>query len=311
MSTQTEARARDGAFFACCRAAEFPAQALLRIRPEFRRQAIAVLDMEETEPRVCAGNARSRRRGLKNGMTGAEAELCGALALGRRPDLEQSAQAVMLATAASFTPQTEVRTSEAAVVSLLHFSGGQGTASLALARTLRAAMRLCGFHTSVALSADFYTAYLLAHGKPGIAMAAPGSEQTVLAPLLLSACAEALALEDDQVQRLASRGVHTLGAAAMLSQKQLVEEFGPAGKRLRELARGEHSYQVPLAAIPSPGEAARLEAVLARLTTLVGEGRVGSPVLRRGPLAGTFGLHRFHAARHEPAPRKKESERAD
>ena len=315
MSAKTLTKVHDGALFACCRASEFPAQALLRMRPSLRRRPIAVLDADASEPRVCAGNARSRRKGLKNGMSRMEAEACGAFIVPRRPDLEQSARAAMFATAASFAAEIETCSLEDSVMCVLRFTDTQQAAlPLTFARTLRAALRVCGFRVSVALSVDFYTACLLAHGKPGITVARKGAEQAALAPLLLSACQGALTLENDQVRTLASWGVHTFGAVAMLPQEQLVTHLGPAGKRLYELARGEHSHAFAAIITPSPlREAARLEATLARLTALVGEGRVGSPVLRRGSRG--FNLLQFRAEPRETAgthgpqaPRKRKPE---
>ena len=316
MNTRRPAQSEGGAFYACCFVPDFPAQTLLRMRPSLRREPIAVFEVDAPEPRVCAGNPRARRRGLRDGMHRAEAELCGVIALSRRPDLEQAARAALLAIAASFTPQVEAGELHRAMVCVLQFNGPQHSApSHILARTLRSAYRLAGFRMSIAMSVDFHTACLLAQGKPGITVVSRGAEQAALAPLLLTACQGVLALEQEQMDTLASWGVRTLGAVAMLPRKQLLAQFGSMGKRLRELARGEHLHVFAADATPpSLQDSARLEAALARLASLVGRGRIGSPVLRRGSVAGRFDLLEFGADQpggkdqRSPAARKRRAD---
>src|ERR1019366_7033104 len=73
--------------YACLYAQEFPAQALLRLRPELRQKAVAVIHpsnqrlpgtpgMEGEPPlqTVCALNAQARRLGIARGMTRVEVE---------------------------------------------------------------------------------------------------------------------------------------------------------------------------------------------------------------------------------------------
>ncbi len=62
-----ERRAVDGRvnseLYACLHVAEFPAQARLRLRPELREKAVAVIEGEAPFERVCAANERAARSG--------------------------------------------------------------------------------------------------------------------------------------------------------------------------------------------------------------------------------------------------------
>ena len=49
--------------YACLYAREFPAQAMLRLRPELREKAVAVMEGEPPLESVCSLNARARQAG--------------------------------------------------------------------------------------------------------------------------------------------------------------------------------------------------------------------------------------------------------
>jgi len=60
--------------YVCIHAAEFPAQALLRLRPELRAEPVAVLDGIAPEETVCSINVHARRKGADLHLTKHEAE---------------------------------------------------------------------------------------------------------------------------------------------------------------------------------------------------------------------------------------------
>ena len=60
--------------YACVYAAEFPSQALLRLRPDLQSLPIAVLDGLPPLEEVCSMNRAARRLGASQGMTRLEAE---------------------------------------------------------------------------------------------------------------------------------------------------------------------------------------------------------------------------------------------
>src|ERR1035437_3396343 len=72
------------ALYACVHAAEFPAQALLRLRQDLQTEPVAVLEGRAPQEFVCAMNRHALRRGAALGMTRLDAEaISGLRPLGR------------------------------------------------------------------------------------------------------------------------------------------------------------------------------------------------------------------------------------
>src|SRR5664279_3497586 len=94
--------------YACLHAAEFPAQALLRLRADLKSQPVAVLDGPAHDQSVCAFNRLAAQRGVVHGLSRMEAECnAGVQLLMRSLAIEQAARAVLLAAAAQFSPRIE------------------------------------------------------------------------------------------------------------------------------------------------------------------------------------------------------------
>ncbi len=83
--------------YACAHAAEFPAQALLRLRPDLESEPVAVLEGSAPQETVCALNRKARLRGAVPGMTRLEADgIVGLKLLARSIEGETAARAVFL-----------------------------------------------------------------------------------------------------------------------------------------------------------------------------------------------------------------------
>ncbi len=245
----SEAGRRTQPLFACVSVPEFPAQALVRLRPALRGKCLAVLEGAPPHERVCAGNAQARRDGLRNGMTRVEAESFGGMVtLGRSPREEASAHAAMLSCVGGFTPMAEVCHTDAAGVCVLDAAGmGRLHATPQLfAGALRRALHGCGFYATVAISTNFDAARSLARTATPIAVVPPGEERQALAPLLL----DGLDLSEAQRELLGLWGIGTLGGLAALPERELIARMGQEGKRLRELARGERPHLFAPAPLP-------------------------------------------------------------
>jgi len=94
--------------YLCAWAAEFPAQALLRLRTDWQTVPVAVLDGRAPEEWVCSLNKLAERSGAAVGMTRLEAEAMPGLRLLKRSvESEAAARAVMLECAAKFSPRIE------------------------------------------------------------------------------------------------------------------------------------------------------------------------------------------------------------
>jgi len=94
--------------YLCVHAAEFPAQALLRLRPEMQSQPVAVLEGRAPLEAICALNRHAERRGVVCGMTRLEAEaIAGLRLLSRSTESEAAARAVVRECAAYYSPRIE------------------------------------------------------------------------------------------------------------------------------------------------------------------------------------------------------------
>ncbi len=206
--------------YACLYAREFPAQALLRLRPELHS---------------------------KHGMTRVEVDTFPALVLLSRSHKEEMAvKAILLECAGAFSPRVEDRSEDTAFLCIIDIAG---TKSLfgppeMLVRNLLERVRSLGISARVTVSSNFHAAVCLARGlspSTPFKVIAPGDEAAALASLPLTV----LDLTETQAETFALWGIHTLGMLAALPEKELIARMGQESKRLQQLARGElpHLFQ--------------------------------------------------------------------
>ena len=65
---------QSNSLYAAIHAADFPAQAIMRLRPDLHAQSVAILDGVAPQERVCSLNLRARKLGVAIGMTRLEIE---------------------------------------------------------------------------------------------------------------------------------------------------------------------------------------------------------------------------------------------
>ncbi len=225
--------------YACLYAKEFPAQALLRLRPELREKAVVVMEGEAPLQTVCSLNARARRLGVARGMTKVEIETFDSVvALPRSVAEEAAARAALLECAGTFSPRVEERSDSSAFVCAIDIAGTEklfGPPAV-LAQSLLRRVRGLGVIACVAVSSNFDVAICNARGRPTQTAVIPaGVEGIALAPLPV----EVLDLREDHAEIFSLWGIRTMGALAELPERELVARLGQEGKRLRQLARGE------------------------------------------------------------------------
>ena len=230
--------------YACLYAREFPAQALLRMRPALRDRACVVMEGEQPLERVCSTNAKARKLGVEPGMTRVEIETIPAVTvLARSIAEEASALAVVLEATGSFTPRVEHLSRDGVLVCVLDIAGTEKLfgSPRELAQRLLARVRQLGVAACVAVSANFHAAVCLAQGMTVVhrAMVVPAGEESVaLAGLPLNV----LRLSAEHAETFVQWGIPTLGALAALPETALISRLGQEGKRLRLLARGEATH---------------------------------------------------------------------
>lgn len=227
--------------YACVCVKEFPAQALLRLRPDLRDRPCVVMEGDPPLEVVCSLNRQARTLGLVRGMTKVEVETFPQVtALTRSAEEEAGAKAVLLECAGGFSPRVEECSEEGMFLCAIDIAGTKllfGPAE-ALAQTLLSRIHELGLSGTVAISSNFHTARVAAKGlsaRNPVQVIPGGEEKTALAPLPLTV----LNLIEEQAETFALWGIRTLGQLADLPEKGLIARMGQTGKRLRQLANGE------------------------------------------------------------------------
>ena len=227
--------------YACLYAREFPAQAMLRLRPHLQGLPCVVLEGDPPLQRVCSLNGAARKLGIASGMTRVEVDnFASARVLPRSILEEASAKAALLECAGTFSPRMENQSIDGEFVCVIDIAGTEKLlgAPDALAKSLLDYVRSLGIMASVAVSSNFYAAICMARGMSplqNMAVIPAGAEGPALSPLRVNV----LRLTDEQAQTFSSWGIQTLGLLAALPEKELIARMGQEGKRLRQLARGE------------------------------------------------------------------------
>ena len=237
---------RTAELYACLYATEFPAQALLRLRPELRARPCVVMEGEPPLQQVCSLNRKARALGAVRGMTQVEVDTFSAIAVLRRSlGEEAAARAALLGCAGSFSPRIEDRSEDGAFLAAADIAGTQALFGPpeTLAQTLLTRVRTLGISAGIAVSGNLYASVALARGIPAqtIKIIPTGREGATLAPLPLTV----LDLTEDQAATFSLWGIGTLGMLGALPEKELIARMGQAGKQLRQRARGElpHLFQ--------------------------------------------------------------------
>jgi len=229
--------------YACVYAKEFPAQALLRLRPDLRDKPCVVMDGEAPFQQVCSLTRKARVLGLARSMTQVEVESIPVVILRRSIKEETVAKAALMECAGTFSPRIEEIFEDGSFLCAIDIAG---TGSLfgqpeSLAQNLLARIRALGITACIAVSHNFHAGLALAKGmkqQTRIKVIAPGQEGIALALLPLVV----LQLTEQQAEIFELWGIFTLGLLASLPETELVARMGQAGKHLRQLASGEMSH---------------------------------------------------------------------
>jgi protein ImuB len=232
--------------YACLYAREFPAQALLRLRPEMRDKPCVVMDGEPPLQEACSLTRKARSIGLAYGMTQVEVDtFVGITVLQRSSKEETTARETLLECSGCFSPRVEEVSQDGSFLCVLDIAGTKGLFGPpdALARNLLNRVSALGITACVAVSSNFHAAIAVARAPLRLSVRGipAGEESTALAALPLTV----LDLSKQQAETFLLWGIHTLGMLAALPERELISRLGQAGKRLRQLARGEapHLFQ--------------------------------------------------------------------
>jgi protein ImuB len=227
--------------YACLYAREFPAQALLRLRPELRGKPCVVMEGEPPMQQVCSLNAKAKALGIEHGMTRVEVDTFPAVTVLPRSHAEEdAARAAVLECAGAFSPRIEDQSTDSSLLCVLDIAGTEKLlgAPQELAKALLQRVKALGFRALVAVSGNFHAAISLARGMAEtnrVRVIPRGDESLVLSSLPLSV----LDLTAQQAETLSLWGIHTLGMLAALPEQALIARMGQDAKRLLQRSRGE------------------------------------------------------------------------
>jgi protein ImuB len=237
----------DTSLYACLYVREFPAQALLRHRPDLHDSACVVMTGEAPSEEVYSLNTKARLSGMKHGMSRVEIEaFAKPITLRRSMVVENVTKTALLEVAGNFSPRVEDESEDIAFACGIDIVG---TRSLfgppeQLGRSLLMQVQALGLSANVAVSRNFHAALSLAKGfsrKAAVQVVTPGHEAVALSSLPLTV----LNLPEAKLETFASWGIEKLGQLAALPEKGLISRMGQEGKRLRQMAKGSlpHLFQ--------------------------------------------------------------------
>ena len=232
--------------YACIYAEEFPAQALLRLRPGLRESPCVVMDGNPPLQEVCCLNTKARLLRMARGMTRVEVEsFPDAMILTRCRTSEERTRTILHECAAAFSPRIEDRCEDTSFVCVIDIAGTErlfGTPQR-LVRTLWQRVCALGISARIIVSANLHAALCTAKGplqKP-LTVIPPGQERAALASLPVTV----LDLTEKQTETFFVWGIRTLGQLAGLPQDALTARMGQDANRLQQLACGSlpHLFQ--------------------------------------------------------------------
>ena len=170
--------------YACLYAKEFPAQALLRLRPELRDKPCVVMEGDPPLQFVCALNTKASTLGLVHGMTAVEVDTFSEIQVLPRSQKEEAAtKAVLLECAGAFSPRVEDRSEDRAFLCVIDITGTErlfGPPQV-LAIKLLSRVRQLGITACVAISSNFHASTALAKGmslQPAVQVISEGESST-------------------------------------------------------------------------------------------------------------------------------------
>ncbi len=239
--------------FACIFVPAFPVSAVVRVEPDLRGLAVAVVEGAPPQLVVAAANAPARTAGVEAGMTELEAlgHLPSLIVRRRSPKLEAAAQAALLWLAQSVSPRLEATVADTVLLDLSGLDRLLGPPAR-LARELEQRVAALDLEANIGVAANPDAALHAARGFAGITVIPAGREAEHLGGLpldiLLMPHSKNDAAEDGcatQILETLDRwGVRSFRALAALPEVAVSERLGEEGLRLQKLARGAGSREL-------------------------------------------------------------------
>jgi protein ImuB len=231
--------------FACIFIPDFPAQAIIRLEPELRLCAVAVLAGRTPLEKVVAVNENARQMEVEPGTTKSQLEAWENLVLRARSEAhEKSAHAALLDCAQSFSPEVEDTAPDVVLLDLAGLEPLLGPLSK-IAHDLAQRVSQMGLQANIAVAANPDAALLAARGFRGVSLIPQGCEEERLGDLPVDVLLESFSSDAQESTRWVETfdrwGIRKLRSLAALPSVPLSERLGQQGIRLQKLARGAAS----------------------------------------------------------------------
>jgi protein ImuB len=220
---------------ACFYVPMFPLAARLRSEPELLTEAVAIVEGNGNASHVVAATRRARTKGIKPGLSLAQARsiLPKLIARGRDSECERTAQEALFEVAETFSPRVE-DAGEGVVYVDIAGMGRHFASETELANAAMRAADAIGLPARVGVAASKLAARVAAELPQSPTVVEPGKESEFLAPLPLTR----LAPELDAAATLRRWGISSIGELAGLPESEVASRLGELGRELHYAARG-------------------------------------------------------------------------
>lgn len=224
----------------------FPLAARLRSEPELLQEAVAVVEGNGNAAHVVAATRRARTKGIRPGMSLAQARsiLPKLIARTRDAECERTAQEALFDVAETFSPRVEDAGEGVVFADVTgmerHYRPGEdaapepASAELALAKAAIRTAEGIGLPARVGIAASKLAARVAAELPKSPTVVEEGKESEFLAPLPLTR----LAPELDAAATLQRWGIRSIGDLARLPERDVARRLGELGRELHSAARG-------------------------------------------------------------------------
>ena len=225
---------------ACIDLPALPLQLLLRREPTWRRQPVAVVDVDRPQGKIEWINECAYRAGVRVGWRYAEGlSLCAGLRAGvvERPDIAAAIESV-IALLRRFSPRIEPDSSEPGILRVdLTGLGGVFESPKRWAEELSSALRASGWHTILVIGFDKFRAYALAKSLASVGQDLYVCEDRDDEMMRTDGVALARLRIDPTLRDVLDRlGLTDVGDLRSLPRGGLLARFGEEGAQLQRLA---------------------------------------------------------------------------
>ena len=220
---------------ACFSVPLFPLAARLRSEPDLLNEAVAIVDGNGNAAHVVAATRRARTKGIRAGLSLAQARtiLPKLIARARDAECERTAQEALFEAAETFSPRVEDAGEGVVYVDVAgiarHYDSEED-----MARSAIAAVAKVGLPARVGVAASKLAARVAAELPKTPIVVQPGNESAFLAPLPLTRLSPQL----DAAATLSRWGLSSIGDLAGLPESEVASRLGEIGRELHYAARG-------------------------------------------------------------------------